>query len=114
MRSAVATQIGTQDRLFFFVADLLQDDGWSDAARGCKYVIHVASPMGQGEPKAGLLRPARQGTIRLLKAAREADVQRVVLTSSTVAAKRSLKQGDAASATNESTWTDPEEKGLSA
>ncbi len=113
VRNAVAGQIDPEDKFSFSVADLLKDDGWSDAVRGCNYVIHVASPMGQGEPKADLLRPAREGTIRLLKAAREAGVQRVVLTSSTVAAKRSLKHGEIASATNESTWTDPEEKGLS-
>ena len=112
VRNAVAGQIDPEDRLSFSVADLLQDDGWSDAVRGCNYVLHVASPMGQGEPKADLLRPAREGTIRLLKAAREAGVQRVVLTSSTVAAKRSSKNGEIAQATNESTWTDPEEKGL--
>ena len=112
VRNAIATQIDPQDRLSFSVADLLKDDGWSGALSGCNYVLHVASPMGQGEPKADLLRPAREGTIRVLKASCEAGVQRVVLTSSTVAAKRSLKDGEIASATNESTWTDPEEKGL--
>ena len=115
VRNAVAGQIDPEDRLCFSVADLLQDDGWSDAVSGCNYVMHVASPMGQGEPKADLLQPAREGTIRVLRAARNAGVQRVVLTSSTVAAKRSPKHGEVASAaTNESTWTDPEEKGIGA
>ena len=114
VRNAVAGQIDPEDRLSFSVADLLKDDGWIDAASGCAYVIHVASPMGQGEPKADLLRPAREGTIRLLEAARNTGVQRVVLTSSTVAAKRSFKHGgDSSAATNESTWTHPEERGLS-
>ena len=113
VRNAVATQIDPQDRLSFSVADLLKDEGWSGAVSGCTYVIHVASPMGQGESKADLVRPAREGTIRVLRAARDAGVQRVVLTSSTVAAKRSLQHGEIASATNESTWTDPDEKGVS-
>ena len=113
VRNAVAGQIDPEDRISFSVADLLKDDGWHDAVSGCDYVIHVASPMGQGEPKADLLRPAREGAIRVLKAARDSGVQRVVLTSSTVAAKPSPKQGEAPpAATNESTWTDPEEKGL--
>ena len=113
VRSAVAGQANAQDRLSFFVADLLEDKGWSDAARGCDYVVHVASPMGQGESKADLLSPAREGTIRILRAAQNAGVQRVVLTSSTVAAKPSMQGGAVApAATNESTWTDPEEKGL--
>ena len=114
VRNAVSGQVNPEGRLSFAVADLLTDDGWSGAVDGCRYVIHVASPMGQGEPKADLLRPAREGTIRLLKAARDAGVERVVLTSSTVAAKSLPKHGEAPSAaTNESTWTDPEEKGLS-
>ena len=114
VRNAVAGQIDPEDRLSFSVADLLKDEGWSDAVTGCNYVIHVASPMGQGEPKADLLGPAREGTIRILKAARDAGVQRVVLTSSTVAAKPSSKRGEVAStATDENAWTDPDEKGLS-
>ena len=113
VRSAVAGQVELQDRLSFSVADLLQDDGWDDAVRDCAYVIHVASPMGQGEPKADLVSPAREGTLRVLRAARKAGVRRVVLTSSTVAAKRPQKPGEASSvATDESVWTDPEEKGL--
>ena len=113
VRGAVAGQVDAGDRLSMAVADLLQDGGWEDAVRGCDYVIHVASPMGQGEPKADLVRPAREGTLRLLKAARDAGVRRVVLTSSTIAAKPLLKPGaGAVPATNEGTWTDPEEKGL--
>ena len=115
VRNAVAGQVDPEDRLSFSVADLLEDKGWNDAVNGCHSVIHVASPMGQGEPKADLLRPAREGTIRILQAARNAGVRRVVLTSSTVAARPSGKSGRAAlAATNETTWTDPEEKGLGA
>ena len=113
VRKAVAGQVDPGDRLSFSVADLLEDDGWSEAVRGCNSVIHVASPMGQGEPKADLLRPAREGTMRLLEAARHAKVRRVVLTSSTIAAKPAIEGEEVASAaTNESTWTDPNEKGL--
>lgn len=115
VRNAVTGQTDPEDRLSFAVADLMKDEGWGDAIRGCNYVIHVASPMGQGEPKADLLGPAREGTIRLLNAARNAGVLRVVLTSSTVAAKAPL-QGRASTgvATDERAWTDPEEKGLGA
>ena len=115
VRNAVTGQVDPEDRLSFSFADLLEDKGWSDAVNGCHSVIHVASPMGQGEPKADLLRPAREGTIRLLQAARNAGIRRVVLTSSTVAAKPSPKHGEALSAaTNETKWTDPEGKGLGA
>ena len=113
VRNAVAGKVDAQDRLSFSVADLLADAGWEDAVRGCDYILHVASPMGQGEPKADLVQPAREGTMRVLKAAQQAHVRRVVLTSSTVAAKRAQTRGEVSSAAmHESTWTNPEEKGL--
>ena len=114
VRSAVAGQTDLDDRLSFAAADLLKDGGWDDAVRGCDYVLHVASPMGRGEPKADLVRPAREGTTRVLKASWNAGVRRVVLTSSAVAAKPSPTSSKASpKPTDESTWTDPEEKGLS-
>jgi nucleoside-diphosphate-sugar epimerase len=71
-------------RLVFFAADLERDDGWAEASAGCDYVIHVASPMPAAAPKTDdeLIMPARDGTLRVLKAARDAKVKRVVLTSS--------------------------------
>jgi nucleoside-diphosphate-sugar epimerase len=73
-----------EPRLTFFAADLGRDDGWSDAVAGCDYVIHVASPMPAAAPKHedDLIVPARDGALRVLKAARDAGVRRVVLTSS--------------------------------
>src|SRR5258705_12796582 len=72
------------ERLSFFAADLERDDGWAEAAAGCDYVIHVASPMPLAAPKTEdeLIVPARDGVLRVLKAARDAKVKRVVLTSS--------------------------------
>lgn len=71
-------------RLAFFSADLERDAGWADAVIGCDYVIHVASPIPAAAPKTEdeLIRPARDGVLRVLKAARDAKVRRVVLTSS--------------------------------
>src|SRR5499427_2414854 len=72
------------DRLAFFAADLVRDEGWTAAVAGCDYVIHVASPIPAAAPKtdAELIVPARDGALRVLKAARDARVKRVVLTSS--------------------------------
>jgi nucleoside-diphosphate-sugar epimerase len=72
------------DRLSFAVADLEDDRGWADAVAGCEYVLHVASPLPPGAPKHEdeLIVPAREGTLRVLRAARDAGVKRVVLTSS--------------------------------
>ena len=70
--------------LSFRAADLERDEGWQEAVSGCDYVIHVASPMPAAAPKAedDLIRPARNGVLRVLRAARDAGVKRVVLTSS--------------------------------
>jgi nucleoside-diphosphate-sugar epimerase len=72
------------ERLTLFEADLQSDAGWSEAVAGCDYVLHVASPFPAGVPKHEdeLIVPAREGTLRVLKASREAGVKRVVLTSS--------------------------------
>ena len=72
------------DRLTFVAADLASDDGWAEAVRGCAFVQHVASPFPAAAPKHEdeLIVPAREGTLRVLRAARDAGVKRVVLTSS--------------------------------
>jgi nucleoside-diphosphate-sugar epimerase len=73
--------------LSFVAADLNGDAGWADAVAGCEYVLHVASPLPPTVPKHedDLIVPARDGAIRVLRAARNAGVKRVVLTSSFVA-----------------------------
>jgi len=72
------------DRLSFAVADLERDAGWREAAEGCEHVLHVASPFPATVPKNAdeLIIPARDGALRVLKAARAANVRRAVLTSS--------------------------------
>jgi nucleoside-diphosphate-sugar epimerase len=71
-------------QLAFLAADLERDDGWAEAVAGCDYVIHVASPIPAAAPKTEdeLIVPARDGALRVLRAARDAKVTRVVLTSS--------------------------------
>ncbi len=71
-------------RLTVFAADLNADPGWAEAAAGCDYVLHVASPFPSTVPRNEneLIVPARDGALRVLRAARDGDVKRVVLTSS--------------------------------
>jgi dihydroflavonol-4-reductase len=68
-------------------ADLAADAGWAEAAAGCDYVLHVASPFPAEVPKSDdeLVRPAVDGTLRVLRAAVDAGVKRVVMTSSVAA-----------------------------
>ena len=72
------------DRLSFIAADLESEAGWPEAVAGCEYVLHVASPIPPHVPKHEdeLIVPAREGTLRVLRAARDAGVKRVVQTSS--------------------------------
>lgn len=73
--------------VFFAAADLTRDEGWDAALAGCSHVLHVASPFPLEEPRSrdDVVIPARDGTLRVLKAAARAGVSRVVMTSSIVA-----------------------------
>ncbi|GAB4029014.1 aldehyde reductase [Spirosoma sp. KNUC1025] len=70
--------------LSFYEAELTADAGWAEAVAHCNYVLHIASPFPAQEPKDenDLIIPARDGALRVLRAAKEASVERVVLTSS--------------------------------
>ena len=71
----------TEGRLSFFVADLLRDGGWLEACTGCDYVMHVASPLIATTNEEEVIRPAVDGVLRVLRAARDTSVKRVVFTS---------------------------------
>ena len=94
-----------QEALTFGEADLLADKGWAEAVAGCRFVLHVASPFPASVPKHEdeLILPAREGTLRVLRAARDAGVQRVVQTSSFAAVGYGHKPQTAAF--DETTWT---------
>lgn len=94
------------DRLGFAEADLMRDEGWNEAAAGCDYVLHVASPLPVVQPKDEneLIAPARDGALRVLRAARDAGVKRVVLTSSFAAIGYGRPPGGAVY--TEADWTD--------
>lgn len=107
VRAAVAREAGSAtERLSFFVADLLRDEGWERAAEGAEYILHVASPLATGEFKGqDLVRPAREGTLRVMKAGARAGVKRVVMTSSLLAALPPAGHDDSRPI-DESVWTD--------
>jgi dihydroflavonol-4-reductase len=69
-------------RLTFVELDLEKDSGWSDALSGVEVLLHTASPFPLVSPKDenDLIRPAVDGTLRALKAAKAAGVKRVILT----------------------------------
>ncbi|TQM43868.1 NAD-dependent epimerase/dehydratase family protein [Pseudonocardia cypriaca] len=95
-------------------ADLTADDGWDAAVAGCDHVLHVASPFPAAPPahEDDLIVPARDGALRVLRAARRGDVERVVLTSSLAA----IDYGHPPMTTpyDERTWTDLTGPGVTA
>ena len=102
------------ENLEFIEADLTKDANWNEAVKSCDYVLHVASPIFLRIPKDEneMIRPAVEGTLRVLKAARDAGVKRVVMTSNFGAVGYS--HTDTTKVITEESWTDPNEKGLSA
>ncbi len=105
-RAAIARAAPDTDRLSFVAADLTSDANWEACAEDCTYVMHVASPLGGAPTKDpnDLIGPARDGTLRVLRAATAAAVKRVVMTSACAAAY----PGDVGGRpTDETVWTDP-------
>jgi dihydroflavonol-4-reductase len=97
------------EQLTVFVADLNADAGWAEAAAGCSHVAHVASPFPAGRvTDADLVPPARDGTLRVLRAAKAAGVRRVVQTSSVTA----VAYGRDKPVYTEADWTDVEAPGV--
>jgi len=105
--------VDPKENLEFCELNLLKNDGWDNAMHGCDFVLHIASPFMVKVPKDEneLIRPAIQGTIRALVAAKNANIKRFVLTSSTVAmhgGKNGLIK------INKDSWTDVNQKDVPA
>ena len=108
LRNTLAKFVQANDRLTFVQADLLDDAGWVEAVRGCDILLHVASPFPTETPKDenDLIRPAKEGTLRVLRAASENGVKRVVLTSSVAAI--AAGHPDSKTHFDESDWSLPD------
>ena len=110
---AIKKEVDPKDDLEFCELNLLSDAGWDAAMKDCEYVLHVASPFINSEPKDEneYIRPAVDGTMRALRAAKKAGVKRVVLTSSMVS-----MLGDSAQSMDVTpeTWTNVDAKNTSA
>ena len=109
----IIKEIDPKGNLEFCELNLMKDAGWDKAMEGCDYVLHVASPFVVKVPKDEneLIKPAVEGTLRALKAAKKSGVKRVVLTSSTVAmhgGQHGLIK------INQDSWTNLNEKSVTA
>ena len=105
VRDGIAKEVDSKNNLEFCELDLSSDQGWDKAMEGCDYVLHVASPFVIAEPKDQneMIKPAVEGTLRALKAAKKAGVKKVVLTSSCVAMAGDKKKNHL----TQDSWTNP-------
>ena len=95
------------DNLSFVELDLLKDDGWNEAAKDCKYIMHIASPFPYkvSNNRDSLLAPAVDGTLRVLNAGINANVDQIIKTSSIVAMFRKPNRSNPYTF-GENDWTD--------
>ena len=107
IKEAIAKHTKHTDRLSFAQAELMDAESWKQAMKGIEYVMHVASPISTTTPKDEneMIVPAREGTLNVLRAATEAGVKRVVITSSVAAISYNDARGSNAKFTEED-WTD--------
>jgi dihydroflavonol-4-reductase len=112
VRAAIGREVEVGGRLEVLPADLLSDEGWEAAAKGCSHILHVASPFPRAQPKDPdeLIVPAREGTLRVLRAGLDAGVERVVVTSSVAAIGGGANPDDGP--LDESAWTNLDHAGL--
>ena len=114
-RATLSTIGADLSRLSFIELDLGRDEGWAEAVQDIDYIQHIASPFPMELPKdrEALVPEAVEGTLRVLKAALNEKVKRVVMTSSMVAMmyrpNRATKYR-----VGEADWTDPDWPALGA
>ncbi len=108
IRNALSKVVNAENRLEICELDLLKDDGWDKAVSGCDYVMHVASPLLDKEPKDQdeIIRPAHEGLMRAIKSSVRNKVKRFVMTSSFSA----IGYGHVKDVFDESHWTDTTQK----
>ena len=110
--NALSSHNTSTEHLSLFETDLLEDKGWDEAIQGCEYVLHVASPFVlTPESEDFFVKPAVEGSLRVLKLANKHKVKKLVLTSSFAAMVDTLEKKDSF---DESDWSDPNKKGIRA
>ncbi len=103
VRKAVGKEF-ENEKLEFCKLNLLDNEGWEDAASDCDYLLHIASPCCIEEPQneKQLIEPALEGTLRALKASKKSNIKKIVLTSSMGA----IAYGHNKSTVDHNDWTD--------
>ena len=108
--NALSSHNTSTEHLSLFETDLLEDKGWDEAIQGCEYVLHVASPFVlTPESEDFFVKPAVEGSLRVLKLANKHKIKKLVLTSSFAAMADTLEEKDSF---DETDWSDPNKKNI--
>lgn len=108
IKAAIGRHTKNTEQLSFVEADLLDEKIWYDLTHDIDFVQHIASPFPRTLPKheKELIRPAKYGTLNVLKAASANNVKRVVVTSSMGAITYGREKNERSGTYDESSWTD--------
>lgn len=103
IQEALSGSIKNNESLEFCELDLMRDEGWDAAVKGCSYVLHVASPVYEKnmQDENSFIQPAKEGLLRALKPAVKYKIKRFVMTSSIAA----ITQGHEDKEIDESFWS---------
>ena len=108
--NALSSHKTSTEHLTLFETDLMDDKGWDQAIEGCDYVLHVASPFViTPQSEDFFVKPAVEGSLRVLKLANNNHIKKVVLTSSFAAMADTLEEKESF---DESDWSDPNKAGI--
>ena len=113
---AILSQYAPVEKLDFVSADLMNDAGWAEAMDGMEAVFHLASPFPPEDmrDRSSLVKPAVDGSLRVLDAARAAGITRVIVTSSLAAVVHGRNLKSRINPFAEQDWSDLESGRLGA
>ena len=116
VKADLENHLNKEINLDFHQADLLKDEGWEDAIKGCDAIIHIAGPFPmsfEGGEKE-LTGPHEDGAMRVFKIARDTGVNRIVLTSSVASIWMDSTVEDTVRYIDENNWTNLSDTNLDA
>ena len=116
IKSDIEKHLNKQISLDVHIADLLKDDGWEDALKGCDAIIHVAGPfpMSYEGGEKELTGPHQDGAMRVFRFAKDLGINRIVLTSSVASIWNDSTVEDTVRYIDETAWSNLNDDNLDA
>ena len=116
IKSDIEKHLGKEVSLDVHLADLLKDDGWDEAIKGCDAIIHVAGPfpVGYDGGEKELTGPHEDGAMRVFRLAKKHGIKRIILTSSVASIWMDSTVEDTVRYIDESNWTNLDDDSIDA